>query len=320
MPSSYQDARKDYESSFYKIDPRVANRNTHTRFIMTISRVYLNNKRISTGRWLKDNKFLQVYPELKYFSSEVEWRTEWTKKINDGISFRIELDTPPLQCREGTNWICSYCKKGPGNDHRMCICRAFNYNAQAWEAARMWQDTPSSQPTQPTSTASTPKETKVILGQSVKGKVALKAKKNNKAIDWTFYPKMFEATASPGKYYIGDLCYALHESTYDEVFGGSGYESGLYECTDGFFMVDGTAYGDGAYKGTDRKEYLVDAGIIGIASWKVVDEENPSLSGGQIHTFKDPVKIRFRGGVFEFTSPNYHLKIDTQGEDDEDDY
>ena len=293
---------------------------------MTTSRVYLNNKRISTGRWLKDNKFLQVYPELKHFSSEVEWRTEWTKKINDGISFRIELDTPPLQRREGTNWICSYCKRGPGNDHRMCICRGFHYDMQAWEAGRIWQDAASSepttpvQPTQPTPTSSSPQEPKVILGHPAKGKVALNANKNNKGIDWTFYPKMFEATAPPGKYYIGDLCYALHQSTYDQVFGGSGYESGLYECADGFFMVDGTAYGDGAYKGTDGKEYLVDAGIIGIASWKVVDKENPSLSGGHIHTFRDPVQIRFRAGVFEFTSPNDHLKINTQGNDDDDEY
>lgn len=32
-------------------------------------------------------------------------------------------------------WICPYCGLGPGNDHRMCICRGFNYSVAAWEEA-----------------------------------------------------------------------------------------------------------------------------------------------------------------------------------------
>ncbi len=33
------------------------------------------------------------------------------------------------------SWICPACNLGPGNDHRMCICRAFNYSVDAWEEA-----------------------------------------------------------------------------------------------------------------------------------------------------------------------------------------
>lgn len=34
-----------------------------------------------------------------------------------------------------STWICAYCHLGPGNDHRMCICRGFNYSVTAWEEA-----------------------------------------------------------------------------------------------------------------------------------------------------------------------------------------
>ena len=32
-------------------------------------------------------------------------------------------------------WVCSACDLPLGNDHRMCICRAFNYSVEAWEKA-----------------------------------------------------------------------------------------------------------------------------------------------------------------------------------------
>ncbi len=30
-------------------------------------------------------------------------------------------------------WVCPACDLPLGNDHRMCICRAFNYSVDAWE-------------------------------------------------------------------------------------------------------------------------------------------------------------------------------------------
>ena len=32
-------------------------------------------------------------------------------------------------------WVCAYCHLPIGNDHRMCICQAFNYSVDAWKAA-----------------------------------------------------------------------------------------------------------------------------------------------------------------------------------------
>ena len=139
--------------------------------------------------------------------------------------------------------------------------------------------------------------------------------------DWS-YRKELTYTAPAGTYYIGDLCYALHEDIYDNVFGGRAYESGFYSKGPSFFMVDNTAYGDGSYEGSDGYPYAVDAGIIGICSADLIDPNNRSVSGGKIHSFKEPVEVRFKGGVFYFTSGYTHLTINTQGEeyDDEDDY
>ena len=38
----------------------------------------------------------------------------------------------------GDNWLCGACTLPAGNDHRPCICTAFNYSVQAWEDARIF--------------------------------------------------------------------------------------------------------------------------------------------------------------------------------------
>lgn len=134
--------------------------------------------------------------------------------------------------------------------------------------------------------------------------------------NWT-YKEVYRYTAPPGKYYIGDLCYVLGDDVYDKVFGEQGYEGGLYkqEGTANFFLVDNTAYGDGLYIGSDRREFAVDAGIIGITPASCMAKND---GGGQVYTFNDPVECRFKDGRFSFTSSNgsFYLMIDTTGDDD----
>jgi hypothetical protein len=134
--------------------------------------------------------------------------------------------------------------------------------------------------------------------------------------NWT-YKEVYRFTAPPGKYYIGDLCYVLGDDVYDKVFGGQGYEMGLYTQTgtDNFFLVDSTAYGDGLYLGSDRREFAVDAGLIGITPASCMAKND---GGGQIYTFTNPVECRFKNGRFSFTSSNgsFYLMIDTTGDDD----
>lgn len=144
------------------------------------------------------------------------------------------------------------------------------------------------------------------------------AKQQSKPLTWE-YKDTSKFTAPPGSYYVGDLCYALKDEYYEKVFGGQGYESGLYTASNGsFFMVDGTAWGDGCYEGNDKREYCVDAGIIGIASLDICRHQE-DWDGGHLHKFKNPIKLHFKGGIFTFDSGTKCLEIDTVGKD-EDEY
>ena len=84
------------------------------------------------------------------------------------------------------------------------------------------------------------------------------SKKSNSIPETDYFAKF-----GPGKYFIGDICYALPDKIYDEVWGDTyKYADGCYEK----FAVHRTAYGDGCYPGTDGNKYLVDAGNIGITN------------------------------------------------------
>jgi hypothetical protein len=287
---------------------------------MNTCRVFFGTKRYSTGRTLADNSFLQVFPTQERFVSEAEWRTAWTKKIIEEMTKQItfSVDTtiarnyqeisptpsstiasvppstttpaPPKPKSKLAKWYCSYCEGIPGKDHRMCVCKA-NYNSSLWEANRTFPEF-----------------------QELTNKASV-------SDSWTFTEKFRNVELPAGTYYIGDLCYALQDTIYDKVFGKDGYQSGFYQSPNGSFLVDNTAYGDGEYPGTDKHNYCVDAGIIGIASLSACDkknmEENGSIGGGHIYTFNDPVTCSFKGGNFNFSTKSFSFTIHTSGYDDD---
>jgi hypothetical protein len=144
-------------------------------------------------------------------------------------------------------------------------------------------------------------------------RLSRKGSSKAKMSDWN-YTKTKTFVAPAGTYYIGDICYFLNDNLYDAIFGGHGYASGLYTQKSGndFFMVDGTAYGDGEYVGSDGFGYGVDAGIIGIVTMPL--GEGNTGNGGKIHTFREPVEIKFGNGLFRFKSNSKYLAIDTVGD------
>ena len=132
-------------------------------------------------------------------------------------------------------------------------------------------------------------------------------------------------TMKPGKYYIGDICYFLDDTLYDEVWGTKfGYNGGHYERPDGTgFIVMGTAYGDGSYKGSNGIDYGVDAGVIGVVSLELrsgteAERIETAKSMGSYHEFKEPIILKHSGlpndrvGLFEFSSGKWCLRIDTR--------
>ena len=81
-----------------------------------------------------------------------------------------------------------------------------------------------------------------------------------------------------GTYYVGDLCYVLHER-WDEVceliIEGNRCLDGEFNLKDGTrFAIYGTAYGDGNYFDQNGKSYDVDAGSIGCVLLDNIDLTN----------------------------------------------
>lgn len=100
-----------------------------------------------------------------------------------------------------------------------------------------------------------------------------------------------------GKYWVGDLCYVMHED-WDEVCGlffkdrdDHGCNEGLFTLKDGRkFVSFNTKWGDGGYCDEAENEYSVDAGLIGcilVSDIKHGDDFH-NLDGGHIHEFTSP--------------------------------
>lgn len=129
-----------------------------------------------------------------------------------------------------------------------------------------------------------------------------------------------------GNYYIGDLCYVLHDEWNEccELFFAGRNDHGCNEGT--FTLKDGrqftnfsTAYGDGTYEDQQGREYDVDSGSIGCILLNDVDLENDRnfIRGGQVVEMPVDFEVRKVGGVLHFGE----IAIDTDPAwDDEDDY
>lgn len=119
-----------------------------------------------------------------------------------------------------------------------------------------------------------------------------------------------------GKYWVGDPCYAVPNDRWMEWL-----EAGDYMSSPRFQLADldgrpvlgiGTAYGDGAYYGSDGNIYPVDAGLIGVTPAELV-EGNPD--GMQLVNFPQDFICSYHDGTITLG----HISIDTD-DDDEDDY
>lgn len=119
-------------------------------------------------------------------------------------------------------------------------------------------------------------------------------------------------------FYVGDICYALDDTTYDEVWGGANYEDGIYEVPgQGFsFAVAGTKYGDGTYYDDGGHSYPVDAGCIGIVPLELCGK---GTDGGQVFDIPGEADFEACDGVFDITLPTREtIHINTDDEEDED--
>ena len=136
--------------------------------------------------------------------------------------------------------------------------------------------------------------------------------------------ELHEGTVTTQKgFYIGDPCYALPDTIYQDVWGENGWDSGeIYVPNFGMcFAVDSTAYGDGCYRGSDGNVYPVDAGVLSIVPVEMMDKDVRGL--GRIVECEGEARFSFEDGVFEIELPTgEEITIDTRGDeaDDDDEY
>ena len=123
-----------------------------------------------------------------------------------------------------------------------------------------------------------------------------------------------------GKYYIGDLCYVIHNTdTWHEITNLVFPRWG--ETVEGEFTLKSgvrianfrTQWGDGDYEDQEGNSYPVDSGSIGCILVSDIDDsdtQNDTMMG-TIHEFTEPFEVSTNDGVLNFgpiwidTNPDY---------------
>jgi hypothetical protein len=127
-------------------------------------------------------------------------------------------------------------------------------------------------------------------------------------------------TLSPGQYWIGDLCYVMHDvwnEVVDKMYeGDTDHEGEVITLNDGReFLYFGTAHGDGEYFDNEGNAYGVDAGIIGIIALEDIKQDGKNdLANGRVEMFSSPFSCAKDGGVLIFGG----IQIDTDPQEDSD--
>lgn len=108
-----------------------------------------------------------------------------------------------------------------------------------------------------------------------------------------------------GKYYIGDLCYVMHD-VWDEFCDLTIQEQsvldGVFSLENGVkFATFCTAWGDGGYRDVEGREYSVDAGLIGcIRVEDIGDSELGNIRCGHVVEFTEDFGVDSHDGVIRF--------------------
>lgn len=107
-----------------------------------------------------------------------------------------------------------------------------------------------------------------------------------------------------GKYYVGDLCYVMHD-VWDEfcdiTIDQHNVKDGVFALSDGrLFATFSTAYGDGEYRDNFGRVYGVDAGLIGCICIEDITDPEANLDGGQVIEFKKDFEVDSVDKVIKF--------------------
>lgn len=128
-----------------------------------------------------------------------------------------------------------------------------------------------------------------------------------------------------GKYYVGDLCYVMHEE-WDEACSLFFKDRTDHGCNEGeFTLKDGrrfvsinTKFGDGEYYDQFGNSYGVDAGLIGCIKLDDIDMncDDNFVRGGQVIDFPHDFECTYE--LINGTIVIGHIRIETDPAYEED--
>ena len=126
-------------------------------------------------------------------------------------------------------------------------------------------------------------------------------------------------TMPAGRYYVGDLCYVMHDAWTEAVdlmfpSAAEGYKSveGVMKLKDGRqFAIFSTAYGDGYYSDNLGNDYPVDAGSIGCIRVEDIKDDTADIGLGNVIDFDQDFVVESDGENLKFG----HIVIATGVED-----
>lgn len=132
--------------------------------------------------------------------------------------------------------------------------------------------------------------------------------------------KVYGTIKSKRGFFVGDICYALKDEIYDDVWGAQhNYEDGQFTTDDGNqFIVAGTAWGDGEYIDNYGHLYPVDAGVIGVVPLELVkDSLFENLDCGYVCTSTE-ANFEAENGIFKINlNTGRTIEINTREEEEE---
>ena len=121
---------------------------------------------------------------------------------------------------------------------------------------------------------------------------------------------------SAGKYYVGDLGYAIKDySDWEKLILDTNCfqdESSMYKGHQIFCAS--IEYGDGTFYDQNDMDYKVCAGMIGVMPFEVV-EDSEGADKGQVIEFENDFEAYEEDGIFYIGG----LEINTRNEEDNDD-
>jgi hypothetical protein len=121
-------------------------------------------------------------------------------------------------------------------------------------------------------------------------------------------------TLPAGRYFIGDIGTHLKANIYEEWLAYGKAEAGCFEMDRGTFCIAPTNKGNGLFFGSDGLGYMVNTGVIGMASESLLDKESKKIltKANLLRNFDKPIHFfTDENGLFRIRSGDFNLTIDT---------